>query len=132
MKSEVHFENSNHSASSSEELMQSLFVQSYKINQEKEKSPHQSDTTSSPNRMPRVSQQSSPDSYPPSTSKNNVSSSGDEEEEPRRKKARETADRRRPFQICRRVMVAPPSTSNHDEFEIFGQLIAAQLRRYST
>lgn len=118
VKNELHhiqYDGSNQSTASSEEQMLSLFAQSYSTT---EKPPTQLDSPSSPT-LPPVS---SADNAVADNivTKNNAaySHSMDEEEEPRRK---------RPYHRRHTITSQP----QQDEFELFGAIIAAQLRRVS-
>ncbi|CAJ0595783.1 unnamed protein product [Cylicocyclus nassatus] len=118
VKNELHhiqYNDSNQSAASSEEQMLSLFAQSYSNT---EKPQTQLDSPPSP-ALPPVSNAES------GTTDNIVSKSNaaypqsmDDEEEPRRK---------RPYHRRHNIT----NQQQQDEFELFGAIVAAQLRRVS-
>ncbi|XGW24498.1 hypothetical protein V3C99_006149 [Haemonchus contortus] len=120
VKSELHhiqYDGSNQSAASSEEQMLSLFAQvgSYST---AEKPPTQLDSPPSP-ALPPVSSADTTAADNIGTKSNAAyAHSMDEEEEPRRKRA---YHRRHPL----------TSQPQQDEFELFGAIVAAQLRRVS-
>ncbi|KAK6019745.1 hypothetical protein OSTOST_14613 [Ostertagia ostertagi] len=114
----IHYDGSNQSAASSEEQMLSLFAQvgSYSST---EKPPAQLDSPPSP-ALPPVSSADATAADNIGTKSNAAyTHSMDEEEEPRRK---------RPYHR-RHALTSQPQ--QQDEFELFGAIVAAQLRRVS-
>ncbi|VDL69324.1 unnamed protein product [Nippostrongylus brasiliensis] len=118
VKNELHhiqYDGSNQSAASSEEQMLSLFAQSYSA---AEKQPTQLDSPPSPALPPVSSSDTGGNDHIGSKNNATYTHSMDEEEEPRRKR---TYHRRH----------AMGSQAQQDEFELFGAIVAAQLRRVS-
>lgn len=119
VKNELHhiqYDGSNQSAASSEEQMLSLFAQSYSAAEDKPTP--QLDSPPSPALPPVSSAEATGTDGMGAKSNGTYTHSMDEEEEPRRKRA-----------YHRRHPLAAPS--QQDEFELFGAIVAAQLRRVS-